>query len=48
MSLRKYFKAKDTDPHGSLSDTMTSKAIALANMEVNKNTNTKKRGSYKN
>ena len=52
MSIRSFFKPKDglPDPKGSLSSSLPSKAIALANKEVEKATTSetgKKRGQYK-
>ena len=52
MSIRRYFKPKDglPDPKGSLSCSLPSQAIALANKEVEKVINekggSKKRGQY--
>ncbi len=51
MSIRSFFKPKDglPDPKGSLSSSLPSKAIALANREVEKVTTSetgKKRGQY--
>ena len=52
MSIRQYFKARDglPDPNGSLSSTMTPKAIALVNREADKENEAakarKSRGPY--
>ena len=51
MSIRSFFKPKDglPDPKGSLSSSLSSKAIALANKEVERAITSekgKKRGQY--